>query len=640
MIPRGPSSSTGNQTKLNTETEISINEEMQDLREQNAVLKRLLLKTWKAQGSAEFNELPTSLQDDREFVLSMVESCPIDWVDLPEQWKDDAEVACATFRRLKIQVPNIPNPEHGDEDELCRMLAEPPLRWSDLPYHLQTNEKVVHRALQSRYGPRWEQIHHKLRSNEELLSTALRFGHISFDLIPEHLKRTHQKIAFHGVQLGLLEAEECPCLEPEFLERMVKAREISWARLPPSLRDDVDLARSIPLSSDSNLVIEILGHFDQIRHDQSYWRQILDSNMEDDDRTSIIMEFLPLPNCSDKSLMIDICSVCTEALELVPNEILLDRNFWIELVKSNTEEDSNRRRDLMGYIPPTFLSDKRFMIDICIICTVAFDLIANEDLGSDRDFLEAVLAQNASVLKILPHNTQQRHRDLVLRTLPRFALTDDPMDIIYLARQIRPVFWFQRDFAFAWAKSGLGWPRHAKRNVRGTWRKIRDLCLEVAISSKSLAWADKFTDDLPFMLRVLDKHPDLYPQAHGLVKADLWAMALAFAGCPQVAKDALMELHIEGKDDVIESFLLFLRDRLEPYDNFRTLILGSMLSTQSVEQTGTALTLLNQGPETSAMYKKEIAAYLGIETGMELCRLQQAEQNSLQVVAIWAHPAT
>ena len=53
-----------------------------------------------------------------------------------------------------------------------------------------------------------------------------------------------------------------------------------------------------------------------------------------------------------------------------------------------------------------------------------------------------------------------------------------------------------------------------------------------------------------------------------------------------------------------------------------------MLSTQSVDVTGSNLTLLNQGLETSMGYKHCLAA-----TGKWLLQLQDAEKNVLEAIA-------
>jgi hypothetical protein len=143
-------------------------------------------------------------------------------------------------------------------------------------------------------------------------------------------------------------------------------------------------------------------------------------------------------------------------------------------------------------------------------------------------------------------------------------------------------------------------------------------------------------EDRRFMLEAVEHHPELYLEAAGEAKVDPVIMATAFAGSPNLAERVMTELHLRGEDDKIQSFLDFLLSQLSPLETFVECILGSMLSTHSVEDTGTNLTLLNQGLETSMKYKRLLAEYLGLPTGKCLCRLQQAESNVRKATTSWA----
>ena len=61
-----------------------------------------------------------------------------------------------------------------------------------------------------------------------------------------------------------------------------------------------------------------------------------------------------------------------------------------------------------------------------------------------------------------------------------------------------------------------------------------------------------------------------------------------------------------------------------------------MLSAQSVRTTGTSLSLLSQGPETSTMYKRLLAEFLAIPTGKRLRQLQQADRNIRKAIALFS----
>ena len=139
------------------------------------------------------------------------------------------------------------------------------------------------------------------------------------------------------------------------------------------------------------------------------------------------------------------------------------------------------------------------------------------------------------------------------------------------------------------------------------------------------------------MRTVVERKPERYNDGSKEAKDDLEIMLLAFASLPDLANSQLLELHFHGENNVIINLLEYLRTALEPYKIFSSLVLGSMLSTQTMEHTGSNMTLLNQGLETSITYKKRLAEYLGIPTGKRLRLLLSAEQNILAAIKPWAH---
>ena len=94
------------------------------------------------------------------------------------------------------------------------------------------------------------------------------------------------------------------------------------------------------------------------------------------------------------------------------------------------------------------------------------------------------------------------------------------------------------------------------------------------------------------MSEVLEHHPELYADAPEHAKYSAELMTIAFARCPKIANNSLLKLHFSGEDGKIVSYLDFLQRQLEPYEIFQRWILGKMLSTQSIEDTGTLLILL------------------------------------------------
>lgn len=467
-------------------------------------------------------------------------------------------------------------PKKGDRCNGLRVIGRYYLSWRELPYHMKVNEKIIFYALRSHYGPKWNHIPVQFHSNIDLLCTALKYRKISFEDIPEDLQRNHKDIALYGILYNHLQADDCSCFSQEFFRKVLEDDEINWDQLPSTFRNDASFALSISRFSSIQLPEQILEHFREIRHDRSFWRKIL-------------------------------------------------------------EDPELKVHGLLKYLPAELRSDEDFMLDMCQVCTTAFELV-DGNLASNSEFLKSALERNAAVLRFVPHETQELHQDLVVKTIPLLSSGDHMKAEFAIAGAIVPSFWNQFDFAMTWMSSGLGFPTHALDDSQLTaWRNDRRLCSAGAIHSKVMYYIPSiYKEEADFMLEVMDHHPELYANAAGDAKKDQWVMTTAFASCPNIAKDHFLALHLEGKEKDISDYLDFLEVQLGPFKIFCKYILANMLSTQSVGDTGTALTLLNQGMETSIEYKRRLAQYIGIPTGKWLWRLQQAEKNVREALAPWS----
>mmetsp|Transcript_15779 Transcript_15779/g.28692 ORF Transcript_15779/g.28692 Transcript_15779/m.28692 type:complete len:249 (+) Transcript_15779:3128-3874(+) len=244
------------------------------------------------------------------------------------------------------------------------------------------------------------------------------------------------------------------------------------------------------------------------------------------------------------------------------------------------------------------------MIETCRKCADIFPLV-ERTLASDCNFLELVLdqSQNADVLQFLSHETQQLRQDLGIKGIPCFSRDRKERATYCTAEAMCPLFGDDCNFAMTWAKAGHDFNSHACDRC---WLEedSSTTCLASAIHGESF-WSvgPQFQDDSPFMLKVLEHHLERYSEVKGEAKADHVVMTTAFASL-LVAGHRMTELHLKGQEHEIKDYLLFLRYQLVPFETFSVYILGNMPSTQSVKDTGTNLALLNQGIETSNIYKK------------------------------------
>ena len=57
------------------------------------------------------------------------------------------------------------------------------------------------------------------------------------------------------------------------------------------------------------------------------------------------------------------------------------------------------------------------MLEICSKCAAAFELV-DGTLLDDQDFLESILRQNVDVLRFFSHESQILHTDLIMQAIP------------------------------------------------------------------------------------------------------------------------------------------------------------------------------------------------------------------------------
>ena len=79
----------------------SMEEELVHLRKQNLELKGVVRK-----GLTEklaWTDLPSNLQEDREWLLAALEGQSVCWYDLPQKWQDEAEIACIFLEKQRVK---------------------------------------------------------------------------------------------------------------------------------------------------------------------------------------------------------------------------------------------------------------------------------------------------------------------------------------------------------------------------------------------------------------------------------------------------------------------------------------------------------------------------------------------------------
>ena len=593
-------------------------DELATARREIADLKQVLVQTLLHE-NLEWDDLPQGFQDDRDLVTAAVRGEKVNWYTLPKRWKADVGVAIAAMQAQ-------PKPIGGRVLPGTCKRKYPVVAWKDLPMNCKTNLDVATAALLAEGGPiweelpvwlrgdpdlmsfalqrgrlRWEDVPTELRGDPDVMFLALKRGRILWEDVPTELQQNHRDIAFYGVKHEQISADDCPCLDPAFFRDAIEEDKIDWNLLPTELRNDTGFARSITRFTNTVTARKILNHFPELHSDRTFWLRMLD---------------------------------------LVPPS------------DGDIDHFNSLPRLLRDFASPEIFADREIMQRECIKYADVVTLV-HPTLGNDRDFLAAVLNQNPGALQHVSHVVQLLYPDLVVGALAPLGRIDysDCMDhsfeLLRVERAIAPSFWEDRSFVLSWVKAGLGFPpvELFPREVRMMWTVDKELFYLTAKHSESKVsilaferWADaSLRNDKPFMLQVVQCKPALFDVASENLQRDLDLAITAFAGPSALAEEHMTRLHFNGLDDVVNELVRSIRERLDWHDTFvATLLRGMSASpTNSTASTPLNLSLLNQGAETSVVYKKLIADFLNVPTGSELRLLRRAHEHVCDAIALW-----
>jgi len=395
-------------------------DEVTTLRRQVAEWKEVAVKAMLRQNlEIEWEDLPLELQKDRDFVLAALRGNKLSWYSLSDKWKADVGVAVATMESQAMW------PTHWLGD----LRGGRRVKWQDLPVKCQTSLDVVVPALRAVEGPRWNDVPVWFRSDPNVVLAALERNKLRWRDVPTELQQNNRAIAFHAVKRRWTSADDCPCLDREFLRGAVEGAKIFWDLLPTDLRDDVGFARSCSRFANEDIPRKILQRFPVLRQDVSFWQKVMDSTF------------------SQQSLLEPDVVDVPEAL-------------------------------LRAYAPQGIRSDRDIMTRACGLNAKTFPLV-HPTFGSDREFLDAVLEQSPQALRYMHQDTQLLCPDLVQSALTSLGrLHEIGSGVLHtVIEAIAPSLWDHRDFVLSWARSGFGFPEHLLEEISMPWREDKELFL-------------------------------------------------------------------------------------------------------------------------------------------------------------------
>jgi len=194
-------------------------------------------------------------------------------------------------------------------------------------------------------------------------------------------------------------------------------------------------------------------------------------------------------------------------------------------------------------------------------------------------------------------------------------------------------------------KAGFGFPFEEYsglignfRNFGSTWQDDKEIfellvqhCKKNTFLERSLRYASAdILGDQEFYLKCCDRSIMPHTRIPESLENDpdqSFLIALQGSFCPDLTFQLLKESYFNGDTTRGREILDFVQERVDLHKMFVSTFLPCMLSTKSVADTGSVLSLLNLGPETLNVYKRLIAKFANVATGKTLWRLRRAHRH-------------
>jgi hypothetical protein len=631
----------------------------------------LVLARVRRKGFATYNRgflIPNSLRRDKEVVLATVQACP--WVlvlqDLPAHFYQDVDVLEALCTSQESSVGG----QYGRDKCLKRFSRELRSQASWMLIALQNGIKV------------WEALPQTLRSNRDfcldaaaiLLANASaedntnNYGTKCLNAFSQRLKAdpevvrafcqadaTSLAVASYALRRNLEIVQTACATDPTALVYCLKGKtrtrlirdkqfwldtllkknnnnddnntasssrseqlwERLWRLVPPNLQADRELAlaflESAPagsisvfmvpeeLHNDKPFLLEVcrLGKLDWLPHCACCGDVTVDLD-PDFGRALLTCEFVE-PDIVD--------SIVSQFPELWQ-----DRRFWETLHPVQYEEVWE---DLMDHMPTRFRDEKDIMLRFCTsesAMEAVVSILGNDgsQLLHDREIVEALLETDPiQVLSCFPEFVQMEFPDLVAKSI------ENSEDLDYLEEIICDELWLNRDIALAWIRRG-GLDDGDSIMVEYFFND-EEIFLAIAEHSYELFHfaSERLRCDKVFLLEAVVANGKVWTELNEEMKNDFEITLAAFAGAPNLPYFCFSQ----DNGQMIQ-FARTVRDKLSHHDTFVKLIIGSIDAAS-----GSTFFRLNQGRDTSLVYKRQIAECLGIAMGDELKLLRQASAN-------------
>lgn len=299
-------------------------------------------------------------------------------------------------------------------------------------------------------------------------------------------------------------------------------------------------------------------------------------------------------------------------------ELAHDASFWMTVVNSGLASV-----DLLADEASTeILENKQVMLAACQKDYRVYDVLC-APLNQEVDWVEAALGQTPDALCYIPAFVQRLYPELVANSIRQASPHRNAAWFEYVGEEL----WSSnRQVTLAWLSIG---GEYLQDKFPFHFRDDEELMLLVAEHNWSeFGFAsERLRSNKLYMLQAVTRNGVLIFDAVGELGRDFDLAMIAFSNTTD-----LIESYDEddtGNVHFLHSFERHVQEKLQEHANFLLFLGGISRACSDEEPPGTvvSLPLLNQGQETSLIYKRLVQEYLGVAIGPELERLRVVYSN-------------
>lgn len=573
--------------------------------------RKMLLIDW--------NHLPNEIKSDKAVAVAVMktlmydstmnEMVEIQWNKLPTAIRADPQVLRCAIRNKRLEWAEVPAPFCSDPRYVVEAFRSGcRVDWNQLPIELRSDKEVAIAAL--REGTWWDAVNHQtvqiewghlppaIKSHPEVILRALRLKRMEWSDVPNRIIQTDESVALLGLQRGYVTADDCACLQdPDTLEDLIlDGYLVRWQEVPAPFRNDIQFARSV-----SSIIARI-------------------SMLEG------IFEQFPM--------------------------LCRDRRFWIDMLEGFDEfGKSFDVSELIENCAPAEIRSDPTIMKMAVIKDFGYDCFIyhiDPSLKSRRDFMEPVLEAKPNFLFRLSRQNMENFPELVKATLSRFAEEDsnETRSVLFaeetnaphsvfnnetvaeFAEEVPTQCWQDRSFVMEWLYAGFPFIATHSDGTNffpSEWRNDKQLFLLLAektgrrpsrvtlsrvnFGSFGCAAPHLFFDK-NFMLELVKHDPSLLHCAPIHLQQDFDLALLAFSS----KKYHLVQHYFEKLDYETyqgqRKFALEFLASIKALPKMRKIFQRSVLPLINSTDQSSALSILNQGTETSAGFLQLLKDFL------------------------------